>query len=167
MKRALVVALTLALSLGLVQPATANHRSHRDPRDAAGGLDIRRARLRLVDCGCGPGRDVVVVVRTHDDQPGYGWFTIEFDSRGGPRRDRYVDGSWDFASVGFQAVLYRANGDPIVGVAGRVGDDSFRVRFPLKRLRHTKHVRWRVTATLRSPQFEIVDLAPDDGWYAH
>lgn len=167
MKRALVLVLSLALAVGLAAPAEAHYRSHGDPRDTAEGLDIRRVRFRLVDCGCGTGRDVVVVVRTYEEQPGYGWFTIDFDGRGGPHRDRYVDGSWDLASGGFQAVLCRANGEVIASVRGRVGEDSFRVRFPFELLKHTRHVRWRVSTTLRSPQFELTDRAPDAGWFEH
>lgn len=74
-----------------------------------------------------------------------------------------MEGSWDFASSGFQAILYRANGRVITTVKGCVGEDPIRVRFPFNLLRRTRHVRWRVSATLRSPTFEIVDLAPDRG----
>ena len=167
MKRALIPVVALVLALGLAQPAAAHYRAHGDARDTSGGLDIARTRLRLVDCGCGGGRDVVIVVRTYEDLPGYGWFTMDLDSRGGGHRDRYVEGMWDLASSGFQAILYRSNGDIIGSVRGRVGDDSFRVRFPFRLLRHTKHIRWRVSTTLRSPDFELTDLAPDAGWYRH
>lgn len=167
MKRALVLPLIVVLAVGLAQPAAAHYRAHGDPRDTVGGLDIQRVRLRLVDCGCGSGRDVVVVVRTYEPHEGYGWFSMDFDSRGGRHRDRYVEGSWDLASSGFQAILYRANGTVISSVDGRLGEHSFRVRFPLSRLNRTRHVRWRVTTTLRSPDFERIDRAPDRGWYEH
>jgi len=102
----------------------------------------------------------VLVVRTSEPHEGYGWFTAELDTRGGPGCDRYVEGSWDLASCGSRPPC-----------TGRTATGSPRSRATSARTRSasgkTRHMPWRVSTTIRSPEIEITDVAPDAGWYRH
>jgi|GEM_PF-3153343 hypothetical protein len=164
------VSLAIAvLLLGLLAPsAGAHYRSHRDPRDTEGldaprsRIDIDRVRLRIDD------GDAVVKITTYGALAGWGRLRVEFDSRGGPRMDRYADVWWDEASGGWlERGLFRRGGDLVGDLRARRGEDALRLRFPKAWLRATRHMRWRVTATLPTADGPLVDDAPDTGWYDH
>ncbi len=170
-KRSRLVGIVGLLTLALLAPsAEAHYRSHRDPRDTEGlgtpgnrsRIDIERVRLRIDD------GDVVVRIATYGRLAGWGELRVFFDSRGGPRMDRYAYVGWDDASGGWlERSLYRRDGDRVTDVHARKGREVIRLRFPRSALDATRHVRWRVSATLPSADGTFVDQAPDAGWYAH
>ncbi len=159
MRRTIVMVLALALAASPALDALARRGSFGDPRDTPEGIDVRRARLRF-ESG-----DVVVKVAAYGELPGYGWLVIGFDSRGGPRRDRFAVVQWDAASGGWvDRTLHRRNHDVVGSVRARMGADALRVRFPRAWLRATKPLRWRVRTAFGFAG-GIVDRAPDVGWF--
>ena len=169
-RSALVCVIGLLILTLLAPSAGAHYRSHRDPRDTEGSgtsgtrarIDIERVRLRIDD------RNVVVKIATYDRPPAWGEARVSFDTRGGPRVDRYAYVWWDDASGGWlDRGLYRRGGDRVGDIHAGKSDDVIRLRFARAWLNASRHVRWRVTATLATSEATFVDHAPDRGWYEH
>lgn len=170
-KRSILVGIVGLLILALItSSAGAYYRSHRDPRDTEGlgtpgnrsQIDIERVRLRIDD------GDVVMRIATYGRLPGWGEARVSFDSRGGPRTDRYAYVWWDEASGGWlERGVYRRGGDRVETIHTRKSDDVIRLRFPRASLNASRHVRWRLRATLATSDTTLVDHAPDHGWYEH
>jgi hypothetical protein len=88
---------------------------------------------------------------------------MKFDSRGGPAVDfelqmNYYEGHYPYCN------LYDAEGFSRYGTEATKGRRSFTCAIPFSELEATRHIRWRVVA-VRGQQ--IVDRAPDRGWFQH
>lgn len=170
-ERSATVGVLGLLIVGLFAPSAGAHfRSHADPRDTEGfgtppdraRIDLERMRVRVEN------GDVVAKMAVYGRLPGWGEVRLAFDSRGGHRTDRYAHVWWDEASGGWlDRGLYRRGGDRDDEVHARKSDDVIRLRFPRALLNASRHVRWRVTATLESSEGTFVDRGPDSGWYEH
>jgi hypothetical protein len=161
LRLALVGALTTVFVM--TSPASAHLLSHADPEDAEDGLDLERVRLRVDELQL-TGR-----VDFYDPRPAW-VMRVEFDSRGSEGLDYYFFVSFDGGSSGLACGLHRRNGDA-VRVSPRRLDcalraDTLRFEFLKRVLSRDKHLLWRVSTRLLSPE-GIQDAAPDDGWFAH
>lgn len=165
--RILVSIIAIGVSLAMFQagPSSAHLRGHRDPNDTA-EADLRWVSLEKVRHG----RIVIADVRIWGiEHPQTTIFS--FDTRDDRRTDYYLRVRFDGASFGiFEAKLYRADWSPTsaeVRILGRldVTDQGwFPVSFRWWRLHATRHIRWRVTSLHID---ELLDRAPDFGWYRH
>jgi hypothetical protein len=114
---------------------------------------------------------VVIVRRYEGDIPDYFRLRVYFDARGGPLWDHRVVIIFDGGSGGWYAcVVHNRKGHGAIGDCDIVEPhaDAWKFIFPWRLLNANKPVRWRIQGedplTGVGPR-DIVDRAPDNGWY--
>ena len=162
--RVTIIAIGLLLAMIQGGPGSAHLRGHRDPNDTV-GADLRWVNLEKAR----QGRILIANVRFWGiEVPQTTIFS--FNTRRDRRTDFYLRVRFDGGSFGiFEAKLYRANWSPTsakVRILGRLETDQswFPVSFRWWRLHATRHIRWRVSSARVD---ELVDRAPNLGWYRH
>lgn len=164
-----VVGAWLILAL-IAVPAQGHQLDHRDPDDVRGRLDIRR--VDWFDSMSGGERRVMITIRTFeryknsDLQTFNGHARIDFDTRGGPRMDRYIRFGYN-TDQGIWCEVYTSR-DRFAGEGIATRDARTLIcAFDRRALAIERHLRWRVS-TSNGDLLRTFDEAPAGGrWFAH
>jgi hypothetical protein len=167
----LLVGLTVLLMWCLPLPAASATQAtwHHDPDDTRGDLDIRRAGMVVRS-----GRRVTINIKTferiHLLENGELWALL--DARGGRRWDYGFHIHFDTGSDDIYCDWRTRKGQADPSLTWSVHERTAVCRFDADEIPVNKPVRWRVFSTGPGPSdfpkprpSEIVDRAPDRGWF--
>lgn len=147
----------------LIPAANAHQIEKSDPDDTRGRLD-----MKSVDVDRSGGTLFVVIKmyerwRNSDIGPFNGLISMDFDTKDGPRSDRFVRFRYSDIS-GLWCEIVKTRGGEIVGEGIATRDRKTAVcSFPRRWLDLEKHLRWKAFTYLRGRG----DTAPQKGWFVH
>lgn len=180
-----MVAVVALAAAALVPPASATSSARRDAVYKDTGYDPNdvpvdegsccqqdpdvRSSTRKVATNSSGGRSLYITFRTFDSLQGYWTVQVFLDTRGGPQADAKMrmhdTGVGPFrCGVRFLAQGPRRRGK-LTLIAG--GGDRATCRVPLRWVRPTKPIRWRLVsrAGVEGTEPGVDEFAPDRGWY--